>query len=313
MPINFKRDVIEGLKNDRKSLSSKYFYDEKGDALFQQIMQLDEYYLPECEKEIIEKETNNLAEELLSISSQWNIIELGAGDGTKTLELLKGFEHHGISINYIPLDISANVLQINEQHITQELPDISYESVAGNYYRTFYTVARRYSHNLILYLGSNIGNYSNDKAIKFLQWLRHAMTGNDLALVAFDLKKHPNDILRAYNDCKGVTRAFNLNLLERINRELGADFMLEKFDHYPYYEPVSGAAYSYIVSLEDQKVTINGECIHFAKHELIHTEISKKYSLSEIETLSAAGGFGVKEHLLDHREYYSITMLEPHD
>jgi len=311
--MDFKQDVLHGLRNKLKALPSRYFYDAKGDALFQRIMRLEEYYLPGCEKEIIENATENIADILYGRTSQWNVIELGAGDGSKTKALLKGFEQKGISVNYIPLDISSNVLQINRDNILGELPGISYEGVAGNYFRTFHTVKRKFSHNLILYLGSNIGNYTNERAVKFLQWLRKGMTDRDIALIAFDLKKQPHTILKAYNDSQGITRLFNLNLLERINRELNGDFIIDNFDHYPYYEPVSGTAYSYLVSLKDQIVTIDGESFHFDKYELIHTEISKKYDLTEIHTLSVAGGFDVKLHFHDRRKYYSLSIFTPHD
>ncbi len=313
MPIDFKQDILHGLRSSQKSLPSKYFYDEQGDALFQQIMQLEEYYLPGCEREIIENEAKNIAQLLLQDAKHWNIIELGAGDGSKTIKLLKRLLDHGISAEYTALDISSNVLKINSQNMREALPDLKIKTVPGNYYRTFHSVPRLTTRNLIIYMGSNIGNYNLAGAQKFLHWLKMGMTENDLAMIAFDLKKHPKTILDAYNDSQGITKAFNLNLLARINRELGADFNLEKFDHYPYYEPVTGTAYSFLVSLEDQSVTIDGNKIAFAKHEVIHTEISKKYSLQEIEKLGKDSGYDLVKHFLDHRHYYALTMLRSHE
>jgi dimethylhistidine N-methyltransferase len=313
MPIDFKQDILHGLRSSQKSLPSKYFYDEQGDALFQQIMQLEEYYLPGCEREIIENEAKNIAQLLLQDAKHWNIIELGAGDGSKTIKLLKRLLDHGISAEYTALDISSNVLKINSQNMREALPDLKIKTVPGNYYRTFHSVPRLTTRNLIIYMGSNIGNYNLAGAQKFLHWLKMGMTENDLAMIAFDLKKHPKTILDAYNDSQGITEAFNLNLLSRINRELGADFNLEKFDHYPYYEPVTGTAYSFLVSLEDQSVTIDGNKIAFAKHEVIHTEISKKYSLQEIEKLGKDSGYDLVKHFLDHRHYYALTMLRSHE
>ncbi len=312
MPIDFKQDILHGLRSSQKSLPSKYFYDEQGDTLFQLIMHMDEYYLPGCEEEIIENEVKNIAAELLRSASHWNVIELGAGDGSKTIKLLKGLLDHGICAEYTALDISSNVLKINSQNMREALPDLKIKTMPGNYYRTFHSVPNRTAHNLIIYMGSNIGNYNLAGAQKFLHWLKIGMTENDLAIIAFDLKKHPKTILDAYNDSQGITKAFNLNLLARINRELGADFNLEKFDHYPYYEPVTGTAFSFLVSLEDQSVTIDGNKILFAKHEVIHTEISKKYSLSEIEKLGKDSGYDLVKHFLDHRHYYALTMLQPH-
>ena len=312
MPIDFKKDILHGLCSQQKTLPSKYFYDEKGDALFQQIMQMEEYYLPVCEREIIKNETKSIAAELLNFSTHWNIIELGAGDGTKTIRLLKGLLDHGVFAEYTALDISSNVLAINSKNMKHALPDLKVKTVPGNYYRTFHTVPRNATHNLIIYMGSNIGNYSLAGAQKFLHWLRMGMTENDMAMIAFDLKKHPKTILDAYNDAAGITKAFNLNLLARINRELDADFIMEKFDHYPYYEPLTGTAYSFLVSLEEQTVTIDGNKIAFAKHEVIHTEISKKYSLQEIEKLAKDSEYKLIKHFLDHRHYYALTMMKQH-
>ena len=309
MSPDFKQDILHGLRSPQKSLPSKYFYDEQGDALFQQIMQMEEYYLPGCEREIIENEVQNIASELMRSSSHWNIIELGAGDGSKTLQLLKGLLNLGICIEYTALDISSNVLTINSENMRMALPDIPVKTIPGNYYRTYNSVVKKAPFNLIIYMGSNIGNYSLAGAQKFLNWLKMGMTRNDLAMIAFDLKKHPKTILDAYNDAAGITKTFNLNLLSRINRELGANFVIEKFDHYPYYEPVTGTAYSFLVSLEDQTVNIDGNNITFAKHEVIHTEISTKYSLPEIEKLGKDSGYDIMHHFLDHRRYYALTML----
>lgn len=312
MPSDFKQDILHGLRSPQKSLPSKYFYDEQGDALFQQIMQMDEYYLPGCEREIIENEVKKIAEILLESAIHWNIIELGAGDGTKTICMLKGLLDHGVSVEYTALDISPNVLEINSNNIKQALPELKMKTVPGNYYRTFHTIPGKATHNLIIYMGSNIGNYSLTGAQKFLHWLKMGMTEHDFAMIAFDLKKHPKTILDAYNDTAGITKAFNLNLLVRINRELDANFIVENFDHYPYYEPLTGTTYSFLVSLEDQKVTIDGNIISFAKHEVIHTEISKKYSLPEIGKLAEDSGYKIIEHFLDHRQYYTLALMQQH-
>lgn len=309
MPIDFKKDVLHGLRSPHKNLPSKYFYDKQGDALFQQIMQMEEYYLPECEREIIESEVKNIARVLLQKGKHWNIVELGAGDGTKTIRLLKGLGEHGVCTEYTALDISSNVLEINNKNVKEAMPDLQVKAVPGNYYRTFHTIPRQSTHNLIIYMGSNIGNYSLAGAQKFLQWLKMGMTKNDFAMIAFDLKKHPKTILDAYNDAAGITKAFNLNLLARINRELAADFNIENFDHYPYYEPITGTAYSFLVSLQEQAATIDGETIKFAKNEVIHTEISKKYSLPEIVKLGRDSGYDVVKHFLDHRQYYALTLM----
>lgn len=275
-------------------------------------MDLEEYYLPGCERNIIENQSQHITEELMRVSSRWNVIELGAGDGSKTLHFLQKLAGYGVEISYVALDISDHVLRINGENMSRALPDMPFTAVPGNYYRTYHRLSRQ-EHNLILFMGSNIGNYTEGQAVKFLHWLSAEMSSRDRALVAFDLKKHPRTILRAYDDAQGITRAFNLNILERINRELEGNFAVHRFDHYPYYEPISGMAYSYLVSLEDQTAVVANTAFRFGRHELIHTEISKKYSLAEIDRIARTGGLSTLRHYIDIKSYYALSLLECHD
>ncbi|MBA3985777.1 MAG: L-histidine N(alpha)-methyltransferase [Flavobacteriales bacterium] len=309
MKTTFKEDILLGLQKEQKVLPSRYFYDKKGDALFQQIMHIESYYLPGCEREIIADKSDAIGSLLKKQRQNWNIVELGAGDGTKTLELLKKLLENKLEISYTALDISPNILKENRKNIEQELPNLPISTVTGNYFETCHSILKEQKNNLILFLGSNIGNYNTERTKSFFQWLKEGMQPEDLILIAFDLKKNPHTILKAYNDDEGITKAFNLNLLTRINRELEGNFDTAAFDHYPYYDPISGNCYSFIVSLKKQEVIIAGEVIPFKKHEVIHTEISKKYNLSEIENLCAENGFLVEEHFLDAKEYYSLSLL----
>jgi len=309
MKTTFKEDILSGLQKEQKALPSRYFYDKKGDALFQQIMYMESYYLPGCEREIIADKSDAIGSLLKKQRQNWNIVELGAGDGTKTLELLKKLLENKLEISYTALDISPNILKENRKNIEQALPNLPINTVTGNYFETCHSILKEQKNNLILFLGSNIGNYNAERTKSFFQWLKEGMQPEDLILIAFDLKKNPHTILKAYNDDDGITKAFNLNLLTRINRELEGNFDTAAFDHYPYYDPISGNCYSFIVSLKKQEVIIAGEVIPFKKHEVIHTEISKKYNLSEIENLCAENGFLVEEHFLDAKEYYSLSLL----
>jgi uncharacterized SAM-dependent methyltransferase len=171
-----------------------------------------------------------------------------------------------------------------------------------------YDLSRR--NKLLLFLGSNIGNFNKEEAELFLQALNFHMQSGDLALIGFDLKKNPKDILAAYNDHSGVTKAFNLNLLNRINHELGANFNLTLYDHYPTYNPISGACKSYLISLDNQEVTIGEEIISFYKYEPIWTELSQKYAEGEIDELAVQSSFQPVEKYYDSQHWFVDVLWE---
>jgi len=303
----FLTDVITGLSKPIKQLSSKYFYDEKGDKLFQQIMQLDEYYLPQSELEILKTRAADMIEGF--DYDHFDVVELGAGDGSKTVFFLEKLLALGKQPVYRPLDISPDVLATNKTLMKTQLPSLPVEPIAGDYFETLSEIDKSRP-KIILFMGSNIGNYKGAEAKDFLEQVRQHIQPNDLLLVAFDLKKNPKVILNAYNDAQGVTRQFNLNLLERLNRELGANFDLNSFEHYPTYQPLSGITYSFIVSLKKQKVEIQGQEFNFENGEVIHTEVSQKYNLEQIERLKEEAGFSGVRHFLDEKKYYSISVFK---
>lgn len=305
----FLKDVISGLQAKPKRISSKYFYDQKGSEIFQQIMNMGEYYLPACEKSILENESENIASMLKSDSIQ--VLELGAGDGTKTSILLERFLETGKKIHYFPMDISADILEFNERTLASQLPHLSVTPIAGDYHETLKELPiEAGGTKLILFLGSNIGNFKPHEALAFLKFVRECMDTGDHFLLAADLKKNPRQILEAYNDPSGLTRSFNMNLLERINRELNGDFDLNAFDHYATYNPLDGLTQSFLVSLEEQEVSIGGRCFWFEKHEVIHTEISKKYHSEELQQLMETAGFTFKKMFYDPNNWYTLALGE---
>lgn len=307
----FLAHVKEGLSKTPKSLSSRYFYDARGDELFQQIMQLDEYYLPQCEMDIINNQSDSIAREIAPQHNRLQIVELGAGDGTKTKHLLRAFTPHFQEIDYWGLDISENVLAQNRKEIVQHAPEINHHSLGGNYFKTYLQVPEARAGKLVLFLGANIGNYSADAATGFFDFVAQGLKPKDLFLVAFDLVKHPRKIIRAYDDSQGITKAFNLNLLNRINKELGTDFDLSKFDHFPYYNPLSGLTSSHIISLKDQDVHFpDGTVVHFHAYEAIHTEVSKKYFWSDIEKLSGQNRLSIASSYLDQQDEYAFVLFK---
>lgn len=310
MNSDFYKDVIEGLSSAPKYLSSKYFYNEKGDELFQGIMRLPEYYLTDCEFDIFKKYKVELLEKFSEDNQAFELTELGAGDGLKTKILLEHFVSENAKFKYRPIDISENVLQILKKDLIKEIPELNFEGLSGDYFKVLEDVSSDSEdvRNVVLFLGSNIGNYKISSSLEFLKRLRDSLNPGDLLLIGFDLKKDPRAILNAYDDGSGITKAFNLNLLDRINEELDANFDLLAFDHYPTYDPISGETKSYLISNKKQTITVGDTRINFRKHEPIFMEISQKYSHEDIECLSTASGFEIIENYLDDREFFVDSL-----
>ena len=308
----FLAHIKEGLGKTPKKLSSRYFYDERGDALFQQIMELEEYYLPARERAIIREQGGQIAKNIAQEYDGLQVVELGAGDGSKTKLLLQKIAPYFDPLVYAALDISEHILGINAQTVMQFVPGIRVESQAGNYFKTYPRLPYTPQGRLVLFLGSNIGNFLIDEAVEFFGFLKRGLRAEDFLLVSFDLVKHPRKIIKAYDDPQGITRAFNLNLLERMNREAGADFDLAHFDHFPYYDPLSGVTSSHIVSLRKQEVNFkDGFTVQFDAFEAIHTEVSKKYFLKEIDSLAARSGMHIVERFCDPEKEYTLVLFKP--
>ncbi|MEQ9423281.1 MAG: L-histidine N(alpha)-methyltransferase [Cyclobacteriaceae bacterium] len=302
----FARDISRGLTANPKYLSSKYFYDKKGDELFQQIMALDEYYLTKAEYSIFNDQKDDILE-VFSQGKPFELVELGAGDGYKTKVLLRHFQEANANFKYLPVDISANVLESLASDLEQEMPDLNVSGLRGDYFQVLQDMKKKENvRRVVLFLGSNIGNFKRITAIQFLHQLKAGLDKDDLVMIGFDLKKDPDKIFAAYNDERGVTKAFNLNLLTRINQELDADFNLDNFKHYPYYDPVSGECRSYLLSKCDQVVKINqlNQEVHFKAWEAIHTEISAKFDLDSIKDLATTAGFTIEANFFDKNRWY---------
>jgi len=305
----FHDDVLEGLSSDPKRLSSKYFYDKRGDELFQQIMNLPEYYLTGCELEIFRLQTKSLINTITAGSSgPFDLIEMGVGDGTKSRYLLEGLLKDYHRFNYLPIDISGNVLGQLESNLTS-LAELNLIPLEGEYFEML-AQATRFSSNrqVILFLGANIGTMSKEESLEFCQNLRSNLLPGDLAIIGFDLKKNPHVILKAYNDPQGITSDFNLNLLERINSELGGNFDVNKFTHYQTYDPETGACKSYLVSSKAQTVKIDNVAIPFKEGEWIFMEVSQKFTLEEVENLAHDSGFSVSNHLTDSKGWFTDSI-----
>ncbi len=302
----FEEDVYKGLTDHPKYLFSKYIYDKRGDKLFQDIMNLPEYYLTTCEYNILKNHAAEISE-FFYAPDGFDLIELGPGDGTKTKVLLRHLVENKIEFEYLPIDISQNALEELETSLKNEIPQLKVKIQQGTYFQILEKLTDFNSRKkVIMMLGSNIGNLLHQEAIDFMKHVSAAMSPEDMLFIGFDQKKHPQTIQDAYNDKTGVTEAFNKNLLVRINSELKANFDTDAFLHWETYNPETGTAKSFLVSQKEQNINIKklGLNVHFDAWETIHTEISQKYDDHVVGWLADESGFRVSGSFTDEKGYY---------
>ncbi len=311
MRSGFQKDVDKGLSSPKKFIPSKYFYDQVGDRIFQKIMSLPEYYLSRSEYKIFEEQGVEIAQ-ALPFKSAFDIVELGAGDGSKTKLLLKTLNALGLEFTYRPVDISKAVLEQLKSNIVAFCPEISVDPLAGDYFDILPHLSATDKPKLFLFLGSNVGNFQPAEAEAFIQMISNVMHSGDLLMIGMDLQKRPQLIEKAYNDSQGLTASFNMNLLQRMNKELGANFDLDQFEFYVHYDPVRGFVNSFLVSLEDQEVEILrlNKTYKFRENELIHTELSRKFNEEQIERLAFRTGFFVRKEFMDPDHYFVDSLWE---
>jgi len=310
----FAEDVLAGLSSTPKRLSSLYFYDDEGSRLFMQIMELPEYYLTRAEFELFTKQKDAIYDGFTDGADAIDLIELGAGDGTKTAVLIKHFLKKGLNFNYSPIDISQEANDALSETFHARFPELQIAPHTGDYFKILGSLkGESERRKVLMFLGSNIGNFSREKALDFFRQIRSVMNADDRLFIGFDMQKDPRVIVRAYDDSQGITAAFNLNLLTRINRELGADFDVNNFSHYAQYRPVECAARSFLISREKQSVTINAlnRTFDFEQWEPIFMEISQKYTASMIEELAAESGFEIAVTFLDNENFYCDSLWRP--
>ena len=304
----FASEVLEGLTSEPKHLSSKWFYDERGDELFIQIMKLPEYYLTRAEEEVFRDQTNELAKALTENHQEFDLFELGAGDGSKTFHLLKSLDKN--QYRYRPIDISENAVENLKSTVSIQFPNVQCNPIQGEYFSSLDSMKEDRA-KVILFMGSNIGNMLDDRANQFMRALSAKMKSGDTLLLGVDLKKSKDIVLPAYNDSQGVTSAFNLNLLHRINEELGADFNVEAFKHTPEYDEESGGARSYLTSLRDQSVFLEfaDQTIHFQEGECIFTEVSRKYDDASLRAIMEGTGLRLTHQFFDSNRYFCDAVF----
>ncbi|MBX3288163.1 MAG: L-histidine N(alpha)-methyltransferase [Acidobacteria bacterium] len=310
----FAEDVLRGLSSSPKQLSSRYFYDDEGSRLFMEIMKLPEYYLTRAELKVFTEQADAIRGAFAGENNAFDLIELGAGDGTKTAALIENFLANGIDLTYSPIDISQEANDALEAKFRERCPGLDIRPLTGDYFKILgdlkTTGERR---KVLMFLGSNIGNFQKEKALDFFRHLRAVMNANDRLFIGFDMQKDPRTIVAAYDDAQGITAAFNLNLLTRINRELGGNFDLENFSHYAQYRPVECAARSFLISREKQTVHIAAldRSFEFDQWEPIFMEISQKYTRAMIEDLSSNSGFKIETEFFDEENFYVDSLWRP--
>lgn len=310
MDVNSTLEIVNGLTASQKHLPSKLFYDDKGADLFKKITETPEYYLTDCEKEILRKNADFILEQMHD--RHFNLVELGAGDGSKASLLIKKAMALPNFQKYVAVDISAKSLVELEETLSASFPQLEVETIKGDYVDRLEEIKFPEDQgNIFLFLGSSIGNFSPPEATMFLEKLSHKMKEGDLLIVGYDLKKAERILYKAYNDAQGLTAAFNLNLLSRLNREFGANFNLDNFKHVEIYNPGMGAMESYLLSKVSQTVffeDLDFE-VHLQKDEMIHTEFSYKYSVEDIEEMTKEISLKPVSFLFDHRKYFATVIF----
>ena len=307
----FMEDVLSGLSGPKKSLPCKYIYDERGSLLFQKITDLPEYYLTRCEREILK----TFGKKIISRINRptLNLVELGAGNGEKTRILLKELIRMGSDFTLFLIDISSSAIKDLTENLREQIPEIHVRGFVSDYFDGIKWLSDlKHGTNFILFLGSNIGNFEPGENDVFLSSMWNVCNDGDYLLIGFDLRKDLNLLMDAYNDSRGITAQFNLNLLERINNELDGNFDLSGFKYFSTYEPVSGAIKSYLVSQKKQTVKVkelNRE-FSFESGEFIHTESSYKFKVEDIDFMAKKNGFIVVENFFDSRGFFVDSLWQ---
>jgi L-histidine Nalpha-methyltransferase len=295
-------EIIEGLRQDEKMISPKYFYDERGSQLFEEITALPEYYPTETELGILRDNVDEIAR---LVGPQASLIEFGSGSSLKTRVLLENL--HDLAA-YVPVDISEELLLESAALLREDFPDIDILPVAADFTRPFALPqpAIMPVKNIVYFPGSTIGNFTNEDALELLRVMHGEAGEGGALLIGVDLQKDPDIIERAYNDSAGVTAEFNLNVLRHLNREFGADFKLDAFSHSAEYNPEEGRVELRLVSSEQQDVSVGDEAFTIEEDEAILTEYSHKYTLESFARMAGRAGFDVDRVWTDAERLFSV-------
>jgi len=304
LPVPRMVDEVQGLFRYPKSLPPKLFYDDAGSALFEQITELPEYYLTRTETAILQSFAHVIARNVGSVAT---VVELGAATSRKTRIIIAALLRHHPGFSFFPVDISIAPLRAGQIAMQREFPRLRQATVRADFVEDLSFLKRLPSPRLVLYLGSSIGNFDPMPAAAFLSRVKHVLQPGDALLVGTDMRKNPEILVPAYNDSKGITAAFNKNILTRINRELGGHFDLSRFRHLARWNDHESRMEIYLESTERQSVRVDllGATIEFQKGELIHTENSYKYTVAMVATMLANAGFALEKTWTDEKGWFA--------
>lgn len=308
MATALHEELRAGLAASPKRLPCRLFYDEEGSRLFEQICRTPEYYVPAAEDEILEAR----AGEIIGRVRPATIVELGSGNAAKTRHLIAAVLAGTGELRYVPVDVSGSAVEHSSRQLLRDYPGLSIEPVVGEYREGLALMAAKdWGPTLVLWLGSNVGNFDRNEAAAFLADIATGLGKRDGLLLGIDMRKDPATLEAAYNDADGITAQFNLNILKRLNHDLGADFDIEGFGHRALYRQEEGRIEMHLVARSQQRVEIPGLgiSIEVAQGEFIHTESSYKYSAAEIEELAARAGLGLDARWTDTAERFSSVLL----
>ncbi len=311
--VSIEEEIRNGLSSYPKFIPSKYFYDHEGSRIFERIMRMPEYYPTECEFEIFNIHKENILDLITDKKESFDLVELGAGDGLKTDVLIKHFLDRNASFKYMPVDISGEALNSLVKKMKISYPELIIAGLEGDYFKVLSDLSYcKTCKKVVLFLGSNIGNYSQEESLEFFAQISERLDRGDMLIIGFDMVKDPGTILLAYDDPHGHTRDFNLNLLQRLNREMDANFDLSAFIHYPFYDAGTASAKSFLLSTARQEVRIEalGQSFYFEEWEPIQTEMSRKFTLNAINELANKSGFRTIRNFFDHRKYFVDALWE---
>lgn len=308
----FADEISNSLRSNQKSINPKFFYNEKGSHLFEKICTLPEYYLTNAEISILNQLDNKISSHL---DGDFRLVELGSGSSTKTRILIQILESLQTYVEYIPIDISR-ILKTSSRILQSDFKRLNITGIIDEYesglkFLKYYDTKK----NLIIFLGSSFGNFDLEDGSKFLSKINSAMKKDDLFLIGLDLVKDKKILECAYNDSEGITAQFNLNILSRINSELGGNFDLQKFRHHAVYNEDQNKIEMYLRSIDRQIINIPQAdlTLNLEKDELIHTENSQKFTISNIKQMSEKAGFEIKDMWYDEKQYFAMILLSKND
>lgn len=305
-PDDITGDVLAGLSRSPRQLPSKYFYDRRGSELFEEITRQPEYYLTRVELALLEASLPEIAE---IVGPRAHVVEYGSGSGRKTRLLLDALED---PVAYTPIEISRSALAASVERLDREFDDIEVLPVCADFTRPvpLPRPEREAEHAFVFFPGSTLGNFTEPDAVELLRAMHETMGDRGGALIGIDLQKSSVILEAAYNDAAGVTAAFTLNLLARLNRDIGSNFNVDAFSHRATYVEQTGRVETFLVSRDEQTVTVEGQAFVFGRGEAMQVEYSQKYDDAGFAALAEAAGLRVVQGWNDPKDWFGLRLLQ---